>query len=256
MKILRIGLPIALILASLASDAVASDHREEKMRDRMRRLQRAARSTDYAVGLIDAGKLQNGLDNSGNLASVWGFNKEIYLALPGGWYKGYGYIPDLSMMIGVPEGPWTPRYYDTASGDSLSMGSTVTEENVGGDWGPAAGHLGKLHSGNVYIDDISARGSPPHFPVMATSTDPQTWPAGGWPGDWAVDPGPDGIPRTDDDVVLPGEFAGDKELFFVMNDFDLDDRGQKYSEGDDDPTQGYSLGIEMDIQAIGYGRSF
>ncbi|MFQ6676646.1 MAG: hypothetical protein ACE5LH_09965, partial [Fidelibacterota bacterium] len=33
-------------------------NREDKMKQRIRRLQKAARSTDYAVGLIDAGKLQ------------------------------------------------------------------------------------------------------------------------------------------------------------------------------------------------------
>ncbi|MFQ6615440.1 MAG: hypothetical protein ACE5HZ_01555 [Fidelibacterota bacterium] len=235
---------------------VVSASREEKMKQRIRRLQKAAKSTDYAVGLIDAGKLQHGLDNSGNLASIWGWNSELYLALPGAWYKGYGYIPDLSMMIGVPEGPWTPRYLDTASNDTLSFGPSVTEENVGGDWGPAAGHLGKYHSGNITIDEISARGSPPPFPVMATSTDPETWPESGWPGEWAVDAGPDGIARTQDDSVLTGQFTGDKELFFAMNDFDLNDRGLKYAEADDQTTQGHSLGIEMLIQAIGYGRSF
>ncbi|MFQ6676165.1 MAG: hypothetical protein ACE5LH_07445, partial [Fidelibacterota bacterium] len=216
----------------------------------------AARSTDYAVGLIDAGKLQHGLDNSGNLGSVWGFNREIYLALPAAWYKGYGYIYDLSMMIGVPEGPWTPKFYDTLTGDSLSFGPTVSEENVGEDWGPAAGHLGKYHSGDVTIDQVAARGSPPPFPVLATSTDPQTWPETGWPGSWAVDAGPDGIARTEDDSVLTGQFTGDKEVFFVMNDFDLNDKGLKYAEADDQTTQGHSLGIEMLIQAIGYGRSF
>ena len=246
----------AVLLFFLFSNAEAKDNRKLKMEQRVRRLQKAAKSTDYAVGLIDAGKLQHGIDNSGSLASIWGWNSEIYLALPGGWYKGYGYIPDLSMMIGVPEGPWTPKFYDGASGDSLSMGPSVTDQNVGEDWGPAASHMGTYHSGEVFIDEISAKGAPPPFPVMATSGIPQTWPESGWPGSWAIDPGKDGIARTEDDFVKTGEFAGDKELFFAMNDFDLDDRGFRYAEGDGDSRQGYSLGVQMNIQAIGYGRSF
>ncbi len=255
-RMARIGLYILMCLVWHASELGASSNRKEKMRDQKRRLEKAARSIDYAVGVIDAGKIQHGLDNSGNLASIWGWNKEIYLALPGAWYKGYGYIPSLSMMIGVPEGPWTPRYWSPAKGDSMSLGPTVTETDVGGDWGPADGHQGKYHSSNVFIDEVAARGSPPHYPLMATSTNELTWPETGWPGDWAMDPGPDGIARTDDDVELEGEFTGDQELFFVMNDFDLNNKGLKYGEADDDPTQGYSLGVEMNIQAIGYGRSF
>lgn len=256
MKSFRIRLLILFLFVGFVTDLDASSRREKKMKDRIRRLEKAATSTDYAVGIIDVGKLQHGLDNSGNLASIWDWNKEIYLALPGGWYKGYGYIPSLSMMIGVPEGPWTPRYVDPATGDSVSMGPTVTDQDVGTDWGPAEGHKGIYHSGNITIDQIAARGSPPNFPLMATSTSEETWPETGWPGGWAVDPGPDGIARTPDDVTLTGEFTGDKELFFVMNDFDLDDRGLKYAERDDDLTQGYSLDIQMNIQAIGYGRSF
>jgi len=105
---------------------------------------------------------------------------------------------------------------------------------------------------------------------MATSTLPDTWPEGyfdqtgqwvstpgvrHWPGPWAVNPGPDGIARTEDDTVIVGQFTGDKEIYFSMTDYDLNDQEVPYAaSGSGD--QGFPLNIQMDIHAIGYGRSF
>jgi hypothetical protein len=251
----------------LAQGSLASD--KTKRIQRQTHFAKTTKSKDFAVGLIDAGKLQHGLANDGRLGSIWDWNSQIYLALPGAWFKGYGYIADLSMMVGVPEGPWTPKYKDPTGSDSLSKGPSVTESVVSSDWGPRAGSYGQLHSGNINVKQIVSRGSPPAYPVMATSTIPETWPAGyfkdgnwistpgerHWPGPWAIDPGPDGIARTADDKELVGKFTGDKEVFFSMDDFDLNDQGLQ-SAASGGGNQGYPLNVQFDIQAIGYGRSF
>jgi hypothetical protein len=259
----------ALLVLLLVAMHQTEGSDKNKNRQQPTRLSKVDRAKDFAVGLIDVGKLQHGLSNDGAIGTLWGWNSEIYLGL-GSWYKGYGYIADLSMMVGVPEGPWTPKFKNPTGNDSLSMGPSVSERFVASDWGPRAGSYGHLHSGLVNAKQIVSRGSPPAYPVMATSTIPDTWPEGyydttgawhgtpgerHWPGPWAVNPGPDGIARTADDSVMVGQFTGDKEIFFSMNDFDLNDQGLQYAAAGGG-NQGYPLDIQMDIHGIGYGRSF
>ena len=207
------------------------------------------RSIDEAIGIINAGKLQHSFGNNGELGSIRGFDLPSLLQLPAAFYKGYGYLPDLSMMIGVPEGPWS--MLPNASGDTVSWGPTVSEYNVGGDFGPTAGSLGLLHSGALTVGDIAGGGPFETNPLIATSDLPESWPETGWPGPWRRIPLEDGR-----DSVIVGQFTGDKEAYFSINDFDLDNNNQKYSEADDETNQGYALGIQFDIHVIGYGRSY
>lgn len=229
----------------LFSTALASDlQRGEKVI----RLTKPTKSIDIAVGILDVGKVQHAVFNDGRLAT-WDYRTEV----PAVFYKGWSYVPDLFLMIGVPEGPWTPKYYDEVLGDSVSMGPSVSETHVGNDWGPRAGSLGELHSGDVTLDDIFPGTLIGELPVMATSTIPETWPKDAegnrfWPGPWAKDP------KTGEELV--GTFTSDKDIFFSITDFDLDDRGQRYAERDDLEDQGYALGIQIDIAGFSYGRSY
>jgi hypothetical protein len=251
----------ALILASLGQ--VGAEDKKDRSA-RRQSLAKPANPLDVSRGLIDAGQLVHGIRNEGMLGGqFFGRSLEYELALPGAWFQGYSYIYTLMMMLGVPEGPWTPR----TGPDSLSQGPTV---NVGGELGPRKGSRGQLFSGDVTIEQIITRGNIEGYPVMATSTLPETWPEGysdgsgnwistpgerHWPGPWAVDPGPDGIARNEDDSVLVGKFTGDKEVFFSMTDFDPYAQGVPYAsrfgEG-----QGYPVSLQIDVHAIGYGRSY
>lgn len=244
-KILIFGIFAALVLNP--GHLAGKDYKASKA---MAKTSGPLRSIDEAIGKIDAGKLQHSFKNTGELASIWSWDLPTLLRMSSAFYKGYGYLPDLFMMIGVPEGPWTPKYL-SASGDSLSMGPTVSEYNVGGDFGPTVNSLGGLHSGNVTIGDVVGPGSFESVPLMATSNLPDSWPETGWPGPWRRIPLEDGT-----DSVIVGQFTGDKEAFFSINDFDLDNNDFKYAESDDNKNQGYALGIQFDIHVIGYGRSY
>ena len=206
-------------------------------------------SIDEAIGIINAGKLQHSFGNNGELGSIRGFDLPSLLQLPAAFYKGYGYLPDLFMMIGVPEGPWS--MLPNALGDTVSWGPTVSEYNVGGDFGPTAGSKGLLHSGKVTIGDVASAGPFDDTPLIATSDKPGSWPASGWPGPWRKIILEDGR-----DSVIVGQFTGDQEAYFSTNDFDLNNNDRKYSEADDETNQGFSLGIQFDIHVIGYGRSY
>ncbi|UCE19287.1 MAG: hypothetical protein JSV84_02750, partial [Gemmatimonadota bacterium] len=215
-------------------------------------------ATDLAAGVLDAGKVQHTVYNNG-LLGTWGWAAYVIPELPAGWFKGYGYVPDFNIWIGIPEGPWTPKYWDGILQDSVSMGPTVSEPQILGgtiqsDWDPTPGSMGRYHSGDVTIGDIIPGALYADMPIMATSIIPDSWPENEnserfWPGPWAVDPGPDGEARTDDDSVLVGQFTGDKEVFFSFTD-------DPFASRDDFNNQGYPIGAQVDAWVISYGRSY
>lgn len=241
------------------------------------KLSKTTLSKDMAVGLLDMGKLIHGVLNDGRL-STWD-----YADIPCVSYKGHTYIPDLSMMIGVKQDPaWTP-YTKDITGTIKLKGPTVSATFAGGDWGPKAGAYGGLHSGELtYGDVLSTATSLSEYPLMATSTFPLSWPrdANGypyWPGMWATDPltgkvAIDSVPAlefdfnnpttpwklcpTSDDTVLVGKFFSDKDIFFSMTDYDKNNQGYPYAESDGDSSQGYKLGIQLNITGLSYGRSY
>jgi hypothetical protein len=232
-----------LLLACFVAAAFAGDQRKKS-----NSLKKPTKSVDIAVGMLDAGKLQHAVFNDGRIGT-WDYRTEV----PAITYKGYSYLAELNMMIGVPEGPWTPKYFDPVKRDSVSMGPSVSATYEGNDWGPRAGSFGNLHSGDVVMNDVLSATDIGALPVIATSTIPNTWPkdASGnrfWPGPWARDP------KTG--VELPGTFTSDKDVFFSMTDFDLDDTNRKYAERDGHLDQGYALGLECQITGYSYGRSY
>jgi len=238
---LSVWVSLALVI-TLFCASHANDRRKEK-----KSLQKTAKNIDIAAGILDAGKLQHAVLNNGNIGT-WDYRTEV----PAIGYKGYSYLAELNMMIGVPDGPWAPKYFDPARNDSVSMGPSVSATYEGNDWGPKAVSKGLLHSGDVVVGDVLKGTDINDVPIMATSTLPETWPMIGgkrtWPGPWARDP------KTG--VELPGVFTSDKDVFFSMTDFDLDDTGRKYAERDNRLTQGYALGLECQITAYSYGRSY
>jgi len=264
---------IGLLILSFSGITVrAADVNKKKS------LAKPTHSIDLSVGLLDAGKVQHAVFNDGRL-STWDYREKV----PAVFYKGWSYIPDLSMMIGVPEDPaWTPYTTDIQTGQAKLKGPSVSATFAGGDWGPKAGSFGGLHSGDMTFGDVLAGSDLDSYPLMATSTYPLSWPKDEngypfWPGMWAVDPntgvvawdsvlatefdfnnpaGPWKFCPTSEDTVLVGKFYSDKEVFFSLTDYDLNNQGVIYAEHDGDSTQGYKLDIQLDISALSYGRSY
>ena len=243
-----------------------------------KKLAKTTKTIDQAVGLLDAGKIQHAIFNDGRL-STWDYREKV----PAVFYKGWSYIPDLSMMIGVPEdSTWTPYTTDLTTGDVKLKGPSVSATFAGNDWGPKEGSYGGIHSGDMTFGDVLSGTTLGDFPLMATSTYPLSWPENEdgyrvWPGVWAVDPNTgevafdsvlatefdfDNVTRpwqycpTTEDTVLVGKFFSDKELFFSMTDYDLNNQGLVYAESDGDTSQGYKLNIQLDISALSYGRAY
>ena len=117
------------------------------------------------------------------------------------------------------------------------------------DWEAKDGARGHEMSGEVF----SASGKP----ILATSTNPKTWPEGyfdennnwvstpgerHWPGHWAVDS------ETGKEIL--GKFSADEEIFFHINDKNngRNPRGPEES--------GAPVGLEYEIQAYAFSRSY
>ena len=202
--------------------------------------------TDLAAGIVDVGELKQTVINNG-LLGTWGWSFYIIPELPAGWYKDYGYVPDINVWIGAPDGPWAPTYWDPDSADSMSMGPTVSEAALHGgtdqsDWGPFVGSLGMLHSGEAVVGDITPNSSLARLPLIATSTMPSSWPFDefgqpAWPGPWGIDP------QTGH--ITQGRFISDEDLFFSMTD-------GPYADRDDFADQGYPLHIQLDVSVHAY----
>ncbi len=273
-RYLLYGMTMILILSFGIFSVFAADKDKKEQS-----LRKPTHSIDLAVGMLDMGKLIHGIIND-NRISTWDYGDISCVD-----YKGHSYIPELSMMIGVPQDPlWTP-YTTDIDGNPVRKGPSVSAsiDGTGRDWGPKAGSYGNVHSGDLTYGDVNSSATTlSDFPLMATSVYPASWPkdANGhpfWPGMWAKDPvtgelSIDSVAATEfdfnnptlpwklcptsDDTVLVGKFYSDKEIFFSMTDYDRNNQGLIYAESDGDTTQGYSLGLQMDISALSYGRSY
>jgi hypothetical protein len=236
-----------IIIFTSFSVASAIDKKEISQKKEIA-LARAMVYQDWAAGYLKAGKVKHVVFNTGWIAT-WNFRPLV----PSGEYKKWSYIPDLSLIVGVPDGPWAPKYYDPTIPDSVSMGPSVSESYLGDDWGPRANSWGNLHSGNLTIEDVLPGTPLRYMPLMATSTLPQSWPLNQqnqpfWPGTWAIDP----ITGKEQ----PNLFVSDQDIFFSMNDFDIDDDGNHYAERDPFLNQGYPLEIQLDVSGYSYETSY
>ncbi|OQX88832.1 hypothetical protein B6D60_01015 [candidate division KSB1 bacterium 4484_87] len=273
-RLIFYGIVVITLVLMVFSSMYAADVNKKAIR----KLAKTAKTIDQAVGLLDAGKLQHTVFNDGRLAT-WDYRPKV----PSVFYKGWSYIPDLSMMIAVPEDSvWTPYTIDIATGQPRLKGPSCSATFAGGDWGPKAGSYGGLHSGDMTFGDVLTGTTLGDYPLMATSVYPTSWPKDEngysfWPGLWAVDPNTgivaiDSVPATQfdfnnitrpwmycptsDDTILVGKFFSDKEVFFSMTDYDLNNQGLVYAESDGDSTQGYALKMQIDISGLCYGRSY
>ncbi len=117
------------------------------------------------------------------------------------------------------------------------------------DWEAKDGARGQEMSGEVFSSSGKA--------ILATSTNPKTWPEGyfdenqnwvstpgerHWPGHWAVD--------SETGLEIPGQFAADEEIFLHINDKNNGTRPRGPEES------GAPVGMEYEIQAYSFSRSY
>jgi len=167
----------------------------------------AQRSKSYML----KGQLKTCVSNTGKYIGYdpYGGN----WANPEGLYKGFQYIADLSIIVGVngareddPQEikdryPWSYRPHPTFSDSMMWWGPTVSEacfdraRNLTRvDWMPIQNHNGELHSGTVIVSEVPeyAEYCPlnDQTPAMATSDKPVSWPTGYWDeyGNWMNSP--------------------------------------------------------------------
>ncbi|MBC7261072.1 MAG: hypothetical protein H5T63_03580, partial [Chloroflexi bacterium] len=205
--------------------------------------------SDFAVGFKDVGQVHSVAVSNGWLSyphfrcGIWGVPSS---------YKGYKLlVVYLDFLLGIPEGPWTPRALDPAVGHTVSLGPAVAEgisasKPAESDWGPCAGCREKYLSGDLLVGDLFPTSDWPVMAVMATSTLPRTWPYDlygfrRWPGAWAREPG--------SGRVLPGVFVSDKELFFCFTD-------QAYAGRTFRGARSYPIGAKVECQVHAFADSY
>ncbi|MDZ7386068.1 MAG: hypothetical protein ONB07_08090 [candidate division KSB1 bacterium] len=204
---------------------------------------------DFAVGIKDVGQLHSIAMTNGWL-SYPPFRGGVPLRDQS--YKGYTELfVYVDLLLGVPEGPWTPRLFDIEKGDTVSLGPAVAEgisaiKPTEADWGPCAGSRGKYFSGDLLLGHLFPTAIDPQLAIMATSTLPQTWPWDlygfrKWPGSWAREP------HTG--KALPGTFISDKELFFCFTD-------EKYADRTFRGARSYAIGAKVECQVHAFGDSY
>ena len=223
-------------------------------------------------GYLSKGELQFATHNYGSFIEFEDYSS------PSGLYKGYQYISDVSLLLGVPGrlpdgsmAPWArrPVFYEEDgffSDDTLVYwGSTVSEswfdrvqDKKQVDWESVEGHYGQLHSGDVLAGEVyggiyTDTGDP--YPLLASSDIPDTWPlkldaitgeeVRTWPGDWAVVTDPS---STQFGEEIFGRHIGDQDIYMEFDD--------RLATRDEDPTQGYPMGVHIKVNAHSYGRSY
>ncbi|MBC7345524.1 MAG: hypothetical protein H5U03_08930, partial [Clostridia bacterium] len=175
---------------------------------------------DFSLGVTQVGQVRRVALPNGHIAWPSGPGYPYQRQL----YKGnFGFFQYVDFVLGIPEGPWTPRVFDQEAGDTVSLGPAVAEgisryvhEGIQGpDWGPCLGSRGMYFSGELLAGDLYPDSPEPEVPIMATSTLPETWPYDvygfrRWPGAWAKDP--------ETGKPLSGVFVSDQDLFFCFTD--------------------------------------
>ena len=219
-------------------------------------LRKPADTVDRAHGPMDRGRLRHTVQNFGFLVGP-GFNE----ILPSVEFDGRGWVPEMGVMVGVPEGEWNPPGVRGPSVSESWFTQDVSENDI--DWEATDGSWGFFHSGKLFSDDRP--------PLMAKSDDPGTWPPGyfdedgnwvetgvpTWPGRWAIDP------ETGDTLV--GTFTSDLDIFFSFSDNHADgttadwrDR-ERFSIGrsqDVLPDNGFPLNIQVNMMGFSYAQQF
>ncbi|MGQ9853863.1 MAG: hypothetical protein ACUVTG_10740, partial [Candidatus Oleimicrobiaceae bacterium] len=206
---------------------------------------------DFSVGVSRVGQVTRVALPNGHIARPTGPGYPVRSQ----YYKGAAFWHYVDLMVGVPEGPWTPRVFDPDLGDTVGLGPAVAEgisayahagPLLGPDWGPCPGSRGKYFSGEVLAGHLWPDSEEPDVAVMATSTLPETWPYDlygfrRWPGAWARDP-ETGKPG-------PGLFASDEELFFAFTDAPYANRTYLGATS-------YPIGAKVECQVRAFADSY
>ncbi|MGQ9561876.1 MAG: hypothetical protein ACUVWA_15410, partial [Candidatus Oleimicrobiaceae bacterium] len=205
-------------------------------------------SPDLAIGISAVGELSNVAASNGLLP---GGRAWLWPLRPNHLYKGSSYFEQLSLFLGIPQGPWSPKVFDPATGDSVSLGPTVSEScsgsmDIGYDWGPCPGSRGKHFSGDVLVGHLYPGTQYSATALMATSTIPESWPLDlygfrSWPGPWAREAT---TRRT-----LKGEFISDQDLFFCFTD-------KGYATRVHREAQGYEVGAKVEASVHAFQDSY
>ena len=215
-------------------------------------------------GIIDISNLKVSFLNDGRFCAPPEFVPE----LPSALYGQYGYLGKLDLWIGIPDGPWAPKAWDSRKGDYVSAGPTVTgtefalnQGRWGGfyfksgntEWSSIPGTKGIFYNGEVsYLKLYHGSGDFDFF-LAPTSTLAKTFPRSSitglrtWPGKWRKDPYT-GKP-------IEGAFLGDQDIFVAFEDRTRENPSE-IKDVNFYRARGYSIGAEVHAEAIGFRDAF
>ena len=226
-----------------------------------------------ARAYLDKGKLKIAVQNYGRFVD-W----DVF---PAAAWGNFTYIPDVSLMVGIPGKdkngtpyPWAvgkkemyiikDNDFKTFGSDTTYWGPTVSESWMDRtpnsnrvDWESKAESQIYLHNplttAGKYFGEQGLYTSPDdQYPLIATSDIPETWPirvnALGeeepfWPGPFALDPSD----TSENPKELKGVFVSDQDIYFEFDD--------RFATRDIDTTQGYPIGIRATVSAYSYSAS-
>jgi len=196
-------------------------------------LQKKNASNERGLAVMDKGQVSNYLGNYGVLSN---------------------YLEYFNDAIHWPSAANTSTQYCFGLGLIVATKGNVITSVLGGpsekvDWSPKAGSHGKLYSGDVKTP------APDETPFLASSDNPDTWPAGYFDksGNWVSAPGKRYWPghfRIDIDPLsttfgkeVSNEFVSDRDIYCVFDD-------------DNNTNPKGSVGIEVEQTAYTYGRPY
>ena len=226
-----------------------------------------------ARAYLDKGKLKIAVQNYGRFVD-W----DVF---PAAAWGNFTYIPDVSLMVGIPgkdkDGnpyPWAVGKKDmymiqdndfrTFGSDTTYWGPTVSESWMDRtsnsnrvDWESKEESQIYLHNpmttaGQYFGEQGLYTYAEDQYPLIATSDIPESWPirvnAAGedepfWPGPFALDPSD----TSSNPEQLKGVFVSDQDIYFEFND--------RFATRDIDTTQGYPIGIRATVSAYSYSAS-
>ena len=235
-------LPLMIVILLLGQDATAQSNRPQRKSDEgqsSNKLTKPLSRADEGVGVLTSGQLQNLTMNYGaitdtRMAPTYNAPTEDFFNFIYPRKNGADLCDDFSLIFACPK--------NSKNGDN----GNVIDSYVGSDDGPMDWNAKDGSFGDLFYrqsaDPLSAHEElrwVDGTPFLAHSDLPETWPvdesgAPFWPGSYRVDP------LTGNEV--PGEFAADREVLCVFDDATNQD--------------GNPLGIEVQMQAYSYGRSY
>ena len=209
---------------------------------------------DRAVAFMDAGKMQiNGVENYGLLSGRWSPRSQHGL-----WGDLRWIVPVLTM----PPGPWG-KNITTIEGEFVDRSDQYNSiESIKSRWGGDLDNFtdweAKDNSSKYYHGAATTSGG---FPLVAVSTQTQSWPTGffdandqwvstpnetHWPGGWALEPDP---ASPDFGKPVPGAFVSSKDIFFIA-----DDKYNGIRKNRNFSNYGFPVGLDLEVTGYSYAN--